>query len=136
MLSMGVNVQQVHFFGKAESCMSVRGHATDHRHDSAMLRIKEIRESRPGGKVTLVDLQNAAGIDSSLLSRYENGKAWPEPKRLAKIAKALGVSVAELIADYSPIKGDVLALAYELQDLTPEELRSLRALTEKMRERP
>lgn len=59
-----------------------------------MIRMEEMR-SRRG--LTLVQLEELTGIDSSTLSRYENGKQDPSVTRGLKVARALGVSVEDLV---------------------------------------
>ncbi len=56
-------------------------------------RIRELREARG---LTQEDLAAKAKVDRAELSRLETGKcANPGTKRLAKIANALGVELAE-----------------------------------------
>ncbi len=43
------------------------------------------------------DLADAAGLDQSIMSKYETGNVEPELLTLRKLAAALDVSVAELI---------------------------------------
>lgn len=99
-----------------------------------MFRIKHLRKTYPGGKLTLEQLAERSGVDRSSISRYENGKQWPSDEALAGIAAALNVTVAELFADYVPIPEDVLALARELEGTTPDELKAIVSMTRRFRQ--
>lgn len=44
------------------------------------------------------DLADAAGISRISVSKYFSGKRTPSPKTIGKIAKALDVSVTEIIS--------------------------------------
>ena len=68
-----------------------------------MLRLREIRE-RKG--VSLRALRKASGVAVSLLALYEAGKGDPQLSTLRKLAKALNVTVAELIGERLRKKGD------------------------------
>ena len=68
-----------------------------------MLRLREIRE-RKG--VSLRALKKASGVAVSLLALYETGKGDPQLSTLQKLAKALNVTVAELIGERSLKKGE------------------------------
>lgn len=58
------------------------------------MNIKEIRKEK---KIKQKDLAKMVGIDTSILSRYEKGTVTPPKDRLEAIAKALDVSVDELM---------------------------------------
>ena len=61
-----------------------------------MLRLREIRE---GKGVTLRALRKMSGVAVSSLARFEAGQGDPQLSTLRKIAKALNVTVAELIVE-------------------------------------
>lgn len=63
-----------------------------------MLRLREIRE-RKG--VSLRALKAASGVAVSSLARFEAGEGDPQLSTLHKLAKALNVTVAELIGERS-----------------------------------
>ena len=63
-----------------------------------MLRLREIRE---GKGVSLRALEKASGVAVSSLARFEAGKGDPQLSTLRKLAKALNVTVAELIGERS-----------------------------------
>jgi len=65
-----------------------------------MLRLRAIRE-RKG--VSLRVLKKMSGVAVSSLARFEAGQGDPQLSTLRKIAKALNVTVAELIVE-RPIK--------------------------------
>jgi len=67
-----------------------------------MLRLREIRK-RKG--VTLRALKKASGVAVSSLARFEAGQGDPQLSTLRKLAKALTVTVAELIGERSLRKG-------------------------------
>ena len=63
-----------------------------------MLRLREIRE---GKGVSLRALKKASGVAVSSLARFEAGQVDPQLSTLRKLAKALNVTVAELIGERS-----------------------------------
>ena len=63
-----------------------------------MLRLREIRE---GKGVSLRVLKKASGVAVSSLARFEAGKGDPQLSTLRRLAKALSVTVAELIGERS-----------------------------------
>jgi transcriptional regulator with XRE-family HTH domain len=63
-----------------------------------MLRLREIRE---GKGVSLRALKKASGVAVSSLARFEAGQGDPQLSTLRKLAKALNVTVAELIGEQS-----------------------------------
>lgn len=65
-----------------------------------MLRLREIRERRG---VSLRALKDASGVAVSSLARFEAGQGDPQLSTLRKLAKALHVTVAELIGE-NPFK--------------------------------
>ena len=67
-----------------------------------MLRLREIRE-RKG--VSLRVLKKISGVAVSTLARFEAGQGDPQLSTLRKLAKALNVTVAELIGERSMKKG-------------------------------
>ena len=67
-----------------------------------MLRLREIRE-RKG--VSLRALKRASGVAVSSLALFEAGQGDPQLSTLRKLAKALNVTVAELIEERSIKKG-------------------------------
>ena len=68
-----------------------------------MLRLRTIRE-RKG--VSLRALKKASGVAVSSLAQFEAGQGDPQLSTLRKLAKALNVTVAELIGErFSEKKG-------------------------------
>src|SRR5438105_560834 len=59
-------------------------------------RIRQLRLSRVGSRMTQEDLSERASISVSFLSMIERGERSPHLETLAKIAEALGVRIAEL----------------------------------------
>jgi transcriptional regulator with XRE-family HTH domain len=65
---------------------------------SPMLRLRQIREGR---EVSLRGLAKLAGVGVATLARMEAGNWDPRLSTLQKLAKTLGVTVAELIGETS-----------------------------------
>lgn len=63
-------------------------------------RIKQKRESL---NMHTIDLANAIGVSSSLISQIERAKAYPSILTLKKIADALQTTVGELIGEYETL---------------------------------
>lgn len=59
-----------------------------------------VRALRRKDELTLADVAAQAGISSGMLSKIENGQAATSLDTLARIAAALGVSLAQLFRDY------------------------------------
>ena len=68
-----------------------------------MTRLRAIRE---GKGVSLRGLKKTAGVAVATLARIEAGGYDPRLSTLRKLAKALKVTVAELIGERSIKKGD------------------------------
>lgn len=60
---------------------------------------RRLRENRLRAGLTYEQTARAAGTHHSTLLRYELGEGVPRPARLARIASALGVPVAQLVTD-------------------------------------
>jgi len=58
------------------------------------IKLAQIRKERG---LTLQKLSDATGIDKSLINRWERGLVDPGVKRWAVVAKALGVTLDDLI---------------------------------------
>lgn len=67
-----------------------------------MINLRAIRE---GKEVSLRTLKKASGVAVSSLARFEAGEGDPQLSTLRKLAKALGVTVAELIGEKPWQKG-------------------------------
>lgn len=91
-----------------------------------------IRRCRESLGLTVRGLARAAGVDATGISRLERGdNDAPEPRTLARLAKALGVDVTDLyvLAGY-PVSQGLPAFQPYLRaryDLTPEEVEQLAA---------
>lgn len=73
-------------------------------------RIKQLRKDR---RIKQADLAKQIGVPQSTLSKYENGNLRIDTDTLTKIAKALDVSVDELLGrerDHSPFSPENLVL--------------------------
>lgn len=58
---------------------------------------KRIKERREELNITQIDLGLSIGFDQQRISRFERGLHKPDLESLAKVAKALGVSLDWLI---------------------------------------
>jgi len=65
---------------------------------------KRIKKERRRQNRTLQDIANSCGFSKSLLCKIERGKTLPPISTLTKIAKSLGLQVANLISEGSPIE--------------------------------
>jgi transcriptional regulator with XRE-family HTH domain len=66
-------------------------------------RVRMAREQYPG-RMRIIDLARALGIDHGRLSNWERGKHDPPYDMVLKIAEALGVSVDWLLGEKVPMK--------------------------------
>ena len=86
--------------------------------------IKRIREAK---NLSQKEVISAIGMGAALYSRIENGKTDPSVSTLMKIAKALGVSMAELFYDndslreVSSMDKTLMERVYLIDSLTKEE---------------
>jgi len=71
-------------------------HASDapKLHDPAKLRRKRVEAG-----LNQTDLAQVTGIQQSHISKLERGRSSTTPKSLARIAKALGCTIADLLPD-------------------------------------
>ena len=67
-----------------------------------MLRLRQIRTRQ---KMSYRKLAKASGVALSAIYGFERGKGDPQLSTLKALAKALGVSVAELIGEAPAQKG-------------------------------
>lgn len=58
-----------------------------------------VKDARERSGMTQQDLASAIGVDQSAVSLWEIGKTQPRAKLLPKLAKILGCTVDELLAD-------------------------------------
>ena len=75
------------------------------------MRIKEFRFEKG---LSQNDLGKLTGMSQQQIAQYENEKRRPKMETLAKIAKALDVSVSELISD--EYIGEVYKPSYSLRE--------------------
>lgn len=79
-------------------------------------RLRAVRTAR---RLTLEQLGQASGLPPGSLSRFERGRTTPSIETLERIAGALGMSVAALIADEEPaaaIRPELQGLLVRLRD--------------------
>ena len=60
---------------------------------------RRIRELRLRAGMSQEDLADVLGIDKTSVSHWELGMSAPKHRRLDRVARALGVSVAELYVE-------------------------------------
>lgn len=63
------------------------------------MRIKTIREEKG---ISQTELAKRMGLERTVLSRYENGKLFPNSKLIEKFALVLNVNIQSLFEDYKP----------------------------------
>ena len=67
------------------------------KHDSVLVKLGlNVRKRREASALTQEKLAERAGLDSTYISGIERGLRNPGIKSVAKLAKALGLSTAEL----------------------------------------
>ena len=59
--------------------------------------LRKLRKLRRKQKLTLRDLERLSGVDYSSISKIETGAAEPKVNTIVKLAKALNVSLDELL---------------------------------------
>lgn len=64
-----------------------------------MQNMRRIREARG---LTLIELEHMTGLSRYQLGRYENGHQDPSMQRGAKVARALGASLDDLVGLHDP----------------------------------
>jgi transcriptional regulator with XRE-family HTH domain len=64
--------------------------------DEAQRLGKNLKRIRAGKGISQGDIVKASGIDKAMISNIENGKTNPTLATIAKLAKAIGVSISEL----------------------------------------
>lgn len=65
--------------------------------DEAQRLGKNLKKIRTEKGISQGDIVKASGIDKAMISNIENGKTNPTLTTIAKLAKAIGVSVGELM---------------------------------------
>ena len=60
---------------------------------------KRVKLLRLRGRLSQEDFADQAGIDSSYLGKVERGERNPSLGVIARIAKAFGITLAELLSD-------------------------------------
>ncbi len=65
--------------------------------EEAQKLAENLKRIRTAKNISQGDIVKATGIDKAMISNIENGKTNPTLATIAKLAKALGVSVGELM---------------------------------------
>ena len=65
--------------------------------DEAQRLGKNLKRIRAGKGISQGDIVKTSGIDKAMISNIENGKTNPTLATIAKLAKAIGVSIDELL---------------------------------------
>jgi transcriptional regulator with XRE-family HTH domain len=99
---------------------------------SISLKIRELRELK---RLSQRELAKICELTPSTISRIEAGKLAPSIKTLEIIAKALNVSIGEIMIDCDPIDNEISPAeaedmqewieAFEEAGITPEQFKSL-----------
>jgi transcriptional regulator with XRE-family HTH domain len=85
-----------------------KGRVREGSQEEGALRIgRRVRELREGKDLTTYELAKRSGIHRPNISRIESGKHVPTLDTLMRLAQALGVSVAGLVAEASPVQAYV-----------------------------
>lgn len=94
---------------------------------------KRIRELRKNLGLTQSEFAEKIGVDSKMISYYENGKSLPSVDALVKIAELFDVSIDYLLLENAPKRslkqmGDVELMEQisELDKLTEEDRESIK----------
>jgi predicted transcriptional regulator len=82
-----------------------------------------VRDARRRAGLTLADVGRAVGRPVSYLSRVENGHVEPRPSQLGDLARALGVTTAELVDPTPPSPRVRKELEFEALQSRPEYAR-------------
>ncbi len=85
-------------------------------------RLRSLREEKG---LTLYQLSRMIGVSEATVQRYESGEIVnPRREKVAALAKALGVTEAFLLdMDSDALDEDVMLLARDMQQLSPERRR-------------
>lgn len=85
-----------------------KGRIREGLEEEGALRIgRRVREFREGKDLTTYEVARRSGIHRPNISRIENGKHVPTLDTLMRLAQALGISVAGVVADASPVQAYV-----------------------------
>ncbi|MFA5893903.1 MAG: helix-turn-helix transcriptional regulator [Candidatus Margulisiibacteriota bacterium] len=93
---------------------------------------KKIKMLRNARGLTQEDLDGLTGLHYTFIAKIEAGKKQPSLKSLAKIAKALGISLSRLFEEKQkvPIKPPLNKLIKILEDRDPKEVNLIIELAE------
>lgn len=121
---MPTEVAHSEFFRKPEIRYKALGARAPNRYKRGMrLRLKELREARGLKQYELADM---AGLSRSYYTEIEKGKKPLNSLRMQALAKALKVSVPELILnDEDDEEAEMIS---DIRTLTPEERKLVRNL--------
>jgi transcriptional regulator with XRE-family HTH domain len=100
---------------------------------------ERLRHARTARNMTQAELGEKAGVPASYISDLEQAKAAPGIDLVARLAEALGTTVADLLAGTAEPVGDTreairTVLNGLLKDADPEILAALNALLPLLRE--
>jgi transcriptional regulator with XRE-family HTH domain len=63
------------------------------------MNIPLIKQRRHDLKLTQQDIAEACGVDRSTVANWETGSTYPDARRLKDLARKLGVTVDQLLAE-------------------------------------
>lgn len=90
-------------------------------------RVRGYRESKG---FSLSDLAKASGVSRSYLYQVESGESSPTEEKLVALARALGVSVADLVSPYEDTSDvpETLAQFAREYNLPPSDVKMLQGI--------
>lgn len=101
-----------------------------------------IRAYRTGKNLTQGELAKLAGIDQAQISRFENGTIEGTPAQILAIARALGVTVSDIMGDTKEgctdaartkdgqISDEAMEFAKAYESLPPNQRAALRSVAQ------
>ena len=100
---------------------------TDHRVTTLAQRVRKYREAKG---LSLSDLAKVSGISRSYLYQLESGDSSPTEEKLVALAKALEVSVSDLVsnAEESSDTPESLAEFARQDNLPPSDVKMLQGI--------
>ncbi len=88
----------------------------DQERQSHLNRLSQtLLERRKHAHLSMERLADSSGVSRSMISKIERAEAVPSTSVLAKLAAALGTTVADLLAE--PVEAEVVVLRHRLQPI-------------------
>ena len=80
-------------------CMKKEGHILNKDDDTIIIVGKNIAKYRKLKGISQRQLAILCNVENSSISKYENGKVWPNLKTLSNISRSLEVHIARFFDD-------------------------------------